>query len=109
MFNVPRTGFADLPLHGGNAPRWLFTRMVKLATAISDVIVIEYGTEELKQKCRTGGESISSAYGQIRGRGVLYGTWLFLSAALKDQTQSLREISRTWSEKNIAEDQVLEE
>ena len=46
LFNVPRTGFADLPLHGGNAPRWLFTRMVKLATAISDVIVIEYGTEE---------------------------------------------------------------
>ena len=51
MFSdVPRTGFADLPLHGGNAPRWLFTRMVKLAVAISDVIVIEYGTEEFLRR-----------------------------------------------------------
>lgn len=47
---MPRTGFADLPLHGGNAPRWLFTRMVKLAVAISDVIVIEYGTEEFLRR-----------------------------------------------------------
>lgn len=47
---MPRTGFADLPLHGGNAPRWLFTRMVKLAAAISDVMVIEYGTEEFLRR-----------------------------------------------------------
>ncbi len=44
---MPRVGAANLPLHGGNAPRWLFHRMVKLASAISDVMVLEYGTEEL--------------------------------------------------------------
>jgi len=26
-----RTGVADLPLHNGRAPRWLFARMAKLA------------------------------------------------------------------------------
>jgi len=44
---MPRVGAADLPLHGGNAPRWLFDRMVRLASAISEVMVIEYGTREL--------------------------------------------------------------
>ncbi len=43
---MPRTGISDLPLHTGQAPRWLFNRMVKLAAAISDVVIIEYGTEE---------------------------------------------------------------
>lgn len=42
---MPRVGAADLPLHGGSAPRWLFVRMVDLASAISDVMILEYGTE----------------------------------------------------------------
>lgn len=41
-----RTGITDLPLHGGTVPRWLFNRMTKLASAISDVMVMEVGTEE---------------------------------------------------------------
>jgi hypothetical protein len=41
-----RTGVANLPLHSGKAPRWLFNRMVKLASGISDVLVYEYGQEE---------------------------------------------------------------
>lgn len=41
----PRT--ADLPLHFGHAPRWLFSRMVRLGEAISEVIIEEYGTREL--------------------------------------------------------------
>ncbi|MEM3396608.1 MAG: DUF763 domain-containing protein [Thermoplasmata archaeon] len=45
-----RTGFADLPLHGGSAPRWLFERMVKLEGAIAEVIVEEYGTAELLRR-----------------------------------------------------------
>jgi len=40
---VERTGTANLPLHPGRAPAWLYKRMVKLASAISDVIVMEYG------------------------------------------------------------------
>ena len=41
-----RTGITDLPLHNGTAPRWLFHRMVKLAGAISDVMLLECGSEE---------------------------------------------------------------
>jgi len=42
-----KTGTADLPLHYGDCPRWLFPRMVKLSKAISDIIIEEYGTSEL--------------------------------------------------------------
>jgi len=38
-----RTGTADLPLHGGRAPRWLFDRMSKLAPAIVEAIVLDHG------------------------------------------------------------------
>ncbi len=42
-----RTGRADLPLHRGRAPRWLFGRMVELAAAVSFVVVEEYSQGEL--------------------------------------------------------------
>ncbi len=35
----------DLPLHGGKAPRWLFHRMVKLSSAITETILDDYGHE----------------------------------------------------------------
>jgi len=38
-----RTGTADLPLHSGHAPRWLFERMVALAREIALAIVTEEG------------------------------------------------------------------
>ncbi len=38
-----RIGTADLPLHYGSAPRWLFTRMRALAGKIAEVVVLEYG------------------------------------------------------------------
>jgi len=41
-----RTGFADLPLHYGTCPRWLFERMVKLSRAVSEIIIHEYGKDE---------------------------------------------------------------
>ena len=37
-----RAGVASLPLHGGTAPRWLFDRMVTLASAIFDVMLLEH-------------------------------------------------------------------
>lgn len=40
---MQRTGIANLPLHGGKAPRWLFDRMVKLAGGILDYMVEEFG------------------------------------------------------------------
>src|SRR4030067_1953360 len=45
-----RTGTAYLPLHGGNAPRWLFDRMALLAREITIVIVEEYGPEEFLRR-----------------------------------------------------------
>lgn len=45
-----KTGTAQLPLHGGKAPRYLFERMVKLGREISLIIVAEYGTLELMRR-----------------------------------------------------------
>jgi len=42
-----RTGIADLPLHKGACPFWLFERMVKLSRAIIEAIVYEFGREEV--------------------------------------------------------------
>ena len=45
-----RTGFANLPLHGGKAPSWLTVRMRKLAKEIADIIIEEYGTATFIQR-----------------------------------------------------------
>ena len=42
-----RTGTAHLPLHGGQAPRWLFARMVALSREIVRVMVEEFGPAEI--------------------------------------------------------------
>lgn len=42
---MPKTGVANLPLHGGKAPKWLFKRMVGLSRGIIEVISLEYGKE----------------------------------------------------------------
>lgn len=47
---MPRTGFADLPLHAGRAPRWLFVRMTALAREIITVLVDEFGTAEVLRR-----------------------------------------------------------
>lgn len=45
-----RTGIANLPLHHGKAPRWLFDRMVKLAREITIAIVADYSAEEMLRR-----------------------------------------------------------
>ena len=45
-----KTGIANLPLHYGSAPRWLFEKMVKLGREISLVIILEYGVGEYLKK-----------------------------------------------------------
>lgn len=42
-----RSGTANLPLHHGHAPRWLFARMAKLSAEIARWIVVEQGSVEL--------------------------------------------------------------
>jgi uncharacterized protein len=41
---MKRSGVADLPLHGGRVPLWLAERMAKLGSAITEIIVRDYGT-----------------------------------------------------------------
>jgi hypothetical protein len=45
-----RTGIANLPLHHGKAPRWLFDRMVPLAREITIAIVTDFGPEEMLRR-----------------------------------------------------------
>jgi uncharacterized protein len=41
---------ANLPLHGGKAPRWLFKRMVKLTEGVVDVMLYEYDSDEFLRR-----------------------------------------------------------
>ncbi|HEY2431580.1 MAG TPA: DUF763 domain-containing protein [Vicinamibacterales bacterium] len=45
-----RTGSAQLPLHGGRAPAWLFSRMVRLAREITANVVQDYGSDEMLRR-----------------------------------------------------------
>jgi len=45
--NSYRTGVTNLPLHGGRAPAWLFSRMTKLAREITIAIAAEFGPREM--------------------------------------------------------------
>src|SRR5215207_8434254 len=47
---MSRTGFANLPLHGGKAPRYLFERMVPLSREIVIFLVSEFGREEVLRR-----------------------------------------------------------
>ncbi|WP_247004747.1 DUF763 domain-containing protein [Halosolutus gelatinilyticus] len=47
---MDRRASADLPLHTGSAPPWLFDRMVDLSDAIASAIVEEYGRDELLRR-----------------------------------------------------------
>jgi uncharacterized protein len=44
------TGFANLPLHPGRAPAWLFSRMTRLAREIALHIVADQGPSELLRR-----------------------------------------------------------
>src|SRR5207237_281665 len=45
-----RTGFADLPLHTGRAPRWLFERMTTLSREVALAILAEEGAQGLLRR-----------------------------------------------------------
>ena len=45
-----RAGRADLPLHGGQVPKWLADRMTRLGTVMSEAIVHHYGRDELLRR-----------------------------------------------------------
>jgi uncharacterized protein len=45
-----RAGSADLPLHGGQVPKWLADRMTRLGTVISEAVVHHYGRDEFLRR-----------------------------------------------------------
>lgn len=45
-----KTGTANLPLHTGFAPPWLFKRMVKLAGEVVEALVYEHGSDEFLRR-----------------------------------------------------------
>src|ERR671916_24217 len=45
-----RAGSADLPLHGGQVPKWLANRMTRLGAVISDAVVHHYGRDEFLRR-----------------------------------------------------------
>jgi hypothetical protein len=47
---MPRSGYADLPLHYGHVPQWLAQRMTKLGGAIVETIALEYGKSEVLKR-----------------------------------------------------------
>lgn len=47
---MKRSGQADLPLHPGKVPEWLYERMAKMSGAITEAIVEDYGNEEFLRK-----------------------------------------------------------
>ena len=50
MTGSRRTGLAELPLHRGKAPPWLFGRMVLLAREIMGHLVAEHGSDEVLRR-----------------------------------------------------------
>ncbi|TDQ11353.1 DUF763 domain-containing protein [Pedobacter metabolipauper] len=47
---MKRSGTADLPLHYGYVPAWLSERMTRLGFAITEAIILEYGTAEVLRR-----------------------------------------------------------
>jgi len=47
---MQKTGIAQLPLHGGKAPPWLFQRMVRLGREIVRLIVEDHGPQEILKR-----------------------------------------------------------
>ena len=45
-----RSGSADLPLHGGQVPRWLADRMTRLGAVMTEAVVHHYGRDELLRR-----------------------------------------------------------
>ena len=47
---MKRSGYTDLPLHGGKVPPWLYERMGKLGIAVIEAIAMEYGKDEVLRR-----------------------------------------------------------
>lgn len=80
-----------LPLHNGRAPRWLFSRMVKLSREISEVIIDEFGPDELVERLSNSNwfQALSCAIGYDWHSS---GTTTVTIAALKEALNTSKEV-----------------
>ncbi|MGC8669978.1 MAG: DUF763 domain-containing protein [Candidatus Micrarchaeia archaeon] len=79
-----------LPLHDGKAPKWLFSRMVKLGGKISDVIIEEFGADELVMRLADSNwfQALACALGyDWHSSGTTTVTMGALKIALKDSKE----------------------
>src|SRR6202795_3223884 len=60
-----RVGSADLPLHGGQVPKWLADRMTRLGAVMSQAIVHHYGRDELLR--RLANPFLVHSFGAVMG------------------------------------------
>lgn len=44
---IKKTGYADLPLHGGTVPKWLADRMMQMGTLIVESLICNFGKKEV--------------------------------------------------------------
>jgi len=65
-----RSGSADLPLHGGQVPRWLADRMIRLGAVMTQAVVHHYGRDELLR--RLANPFWFQAFGAEKHKGTLY-------------------------------------
>jgi uncharacterized protein len=89
---VKRTGIAETPLHGGKAPKWLFSRMVSLAREIVRAIADDKGSPEILK--RLSDPYWFQAFGCVIGfdwhsSGVTTTTLGALKEALKDTSTGI--------------------
>lgn len=87
-----RTGSANLPLHSGHCPRWLYERMVKLAAEIAEAVVQEFSPEVLL--ARLADPVWFQAFGAVLGfdwhsSGLTTVTTAALKEGLADRQQAL--------------------
>ena len=89
---MKRSGFADLPLHGGRVPTWLATRMTTLGTAITEAVVHHYGRDAFLS--RLSDPLWFQAFGSVMGMdwhssGITTSVMGALKRGLKDRENEL--------------------
>lgn len=89
---MKRSGFADLPLHGGRVPQWLSERMQRLGAAITESVIYNYGHAEFLS--RVSDPLWFQAFGSVMGMdwhssGITTSVMGALKRALNPRTKEL--------------------
>ncbi|MFW5657537.1 MAG: DUF763 domain-containing protein [Bacteroidota bacterium] len=89
---MKRSGQADLPLHYGKVPSWLYTRMSAMGSAILEAIIEEYGSSEVLSRLSDPFwfQSLGSVLGMDwHSSGITTSVLGALKSGTKDKAQQL--------------------